>query len=280
MKVEITIIMKTRSLSFFFFIILTRFVMACDGPILVCEEADFSALAQSPASPYSSFSEEREPTFERFISYYDYAEDTFADRLCWQAYGPEMSLESESPEALNFSVTFQKTEIEAPLVRFTPDLQPHDLAVPHTVVLSAAELLAHRDFLGTHLAHNPEHRIHVVLGDGPFIDGDRLIMKKDDLPNGLRHLVLSDPRHLVKVIHGAFLADHETLTTFDPLGLDQVRAIEPYFLFNCRGLTKVKIDRLLNLKMINVFFLGFCEAFPPEELEKIKSFITSRKIAH
>ncbi|MCE2951839.1 MAG: hypothetical protein ACK5TR_06080 [Alphaproteobacteria bacterium] len=272
--------MKTRSLSFFFFIILTRFVMACDGPILVCEEADFSALAQSPASPYSSFSEEREPTFERFISYYDYAEDTFADRLCWQAYGPEMSLESESPEALNFSVTFQKTEIEAPLVRFTPDLQPHDLAVPHTVVLSAAELLAHRDFLGTHLAHNPEHRIHVVLGDGPFIDGDRLIMKKDDLPNGLRHLVLSDPRHLVKVIDRGFLIGHETLTTFDPLGLDQVHVIDAGFLYSCLRLTKVNIERFVNLKMISAYFIGMCKDLLTEEREAIKSFLKSKNIAH
>ncbi len=191
-----------------------------------------------------------------------------------------MSLESESPTVQYFSVTFQETQLEAPLVRFTADLQPHDLAVPHTVVLSASELLAHKDALGRHLAHDPEHRIHVVLGDGPFIDGARLTMKKDDLPAGLRHLVLSDPEHLVKIIHRAFLTGHETLTTFDPLGLDQVRVIEMGFFFKCYRLTKVNIERFVNLEEINLFFLGFCEAFPPEEVEKVRFFIKRKNITH
>jgi hypothetical protein len=152
--------------------------------------------------------------------------------------------------------------------------------VTHTVVLSAAELLAHRDVLGTHLTHNPEHRIHVLLGDGPFIDSARLTLKKDDLPAELRHLVLSDPEHLVKIINRAFLTGHENLTTFDPLGLDQVRVIEMGFLCKCYRLTKVNMERFFNLEEINLFFLGFCEAFPPEEVEKVRSFIKRKNITH
>ncbi len=50
--------MKAYILSFFFFITLAPFVMASDGSILVCEEADFSALAQSPCHQIFSYRKE------------------------------------------------------------------------------------------------------------------------------------------------------------------------------------------------------------------------------
>lgn len=115
------------------------------------------------------------------------------------------------PTAQVFFEMFQHVQLDGPLVRFIPDLQLQDLTTTHTVMLSATELWAHKNVLSAHLAHNPEHRIHVVLGDGPFMDGDRLTMKKDNLPAGLQHLTLSDPQHLVQKINHSFLCEHENL---------------------------------------------------------------------
>ncbi|MCE2951834.1 MAG: hypothetical protein ACK5TR_06100 [Alphaproteobacteria bacterium] len=144
-----------------------------------------------------------------------------------------------------------------------------------TFVLTVSELKAHKDALGAHLAHNPEHRVHLILGDGAFMEKGALSMTSEDLPDNLCHLILSDPAGCVHTIGQGFLIFHKDLATVDIKDLRAVTLIKGFFLSECKNLVECNPRGLTSLSTIERSFLERC---PKLKGFRTRSFISLTRL--
>ncbi|MCE2951836.1 MAG: F-box-like domain-containing protein [Alphaproteobacteria bacterium] len=183
-----------------------------------------------------------------------------ADLMCLDAVCPLIPKEYSPETTLSKALVFLERNASQPFpsVRFSENLDPKSLQRSSTLVLTTSELKAHKDVLGAHLAHNPEHRVHLILGDGAFMENGALSMTSEDLPDNLCHLILSDPAGRVTKINDSFLQSHASLTTFDTRGPLAVKTVGKFFLFYCTALKSVDTRGFTALTTIDNSFLSFC----------------------
>jgi hypothetical protein len=191
-----------------------------------------------------------------------------ADLLCLGAVCPLalVSNNSKAHFAHALKAFTKKPSVLFPLIRFQVTLDSKQLQAPSTLVLTTSELKTYKDALSAHLAHNPEHRVHLILGDGAFMENGALSMKSDDLPDNLCHLILSDPAGYIHTIRQGFLLFHSGLTTVDIKDLRAVTLIEGFFLSECKNLVQCNPRGLTSLSTIERSFLERCR--------KLKGFRT------
>ncbi|MBA4749272.1 MAG: hypothetical protein H2057_01490 [Alphaproteobacteria bacterium] len=140
------------------------------------------------------------------------------------------------------------------LVRFLPDLKLEDFkATPHTLILTTEELAAHHEAVNAFAKTHPHHRVHLLVEKGTFVKDKTLSLKKENIAE-VRHLSLSDPKGLVKIIGKFFLRRHEHLQTLDPRGLNTVKVIERGFASQCPALVSINNRGFSSVKEIRESF--------------------------
>lgn len=183
-----------------------------------------------------------------------------ADLLCLEAVCPLAFADKDPQTQLSKALDFidRNAAEPSPAVRAQEKLDDTNAQSAVTFVLTSAELIIHKDALTAHLAKNPEHRIHLILGDGIFEQDGMLSLSKDDVPNNLRHLILSDLRKTVLTTGDAFLKDHPSLTTFDARDLSCLTILAFDFLSECKSLTHIETRGLTGVRNIGYYFAIHC----------------------
>jgi hypothetical protein len=184
-----------------------------------------------------------------------------ADLLCLEAVCPLAFADEDSQTELTKALDFidRDTADPFPAVRVQENLDPTKAQNAVTFVLTSAELITQKNTLSEHLAKNPEHRVHLILGDGTFQENGMLSLSKEDVPDNLRHLILSDPRKTVLTTGDAFLKGHPSLTTFDARDLSCLTALAFDFLSECKALTHIETRGLTSVKWIGYYLAINCK---------------------
>ncbi|MCE2951835.1 MAG: leucine-rich repeat protein [Alphaproteobacteria bacterium] len=217
--------------------------------------------------------------FER--SPYEVSQD---DKLCLEAYLPveRIALFNTKPQTLKKVCDgFRPTSsfLWRPHREVTQDELDALKQTPHTLVVTQTELVTQKARLEELLRHNPEHRLHLVLSLDLYVDdeGNALSMKSENLPLGLQHLILSDPKGAVQSIDPKFLSHHPTLKTFEARHFPALKHIEGGFLSHCKNLTQFDAPGFENVIYIGLSFLSGCTRL--KEFDS-KPFVSVREIGH
>lgn len=206
------------------------------------------------------------------------------DKLCLEAYLPveRIALSNTKPQTLK-KVCDGFKHASSFLWRPHPDVTQDELKTlkqtPHTLVVTQTELVTQKALLEELLKHNPEHRLHLVLSCDLYVDDEdnALSMNSENLPLGLQHLILSDPKGAVQSIDPKFLSQHPTLKTFEARHFPALKKIEGGFLSNCKKLTEFSASGFENVTYIGQSFLSGCISL--KEFDS-KPFINVREIGH
>ena len=102
-----------------------------------------------------------------------------------------------------------------------------------------------------------------VNGAGPFL------LKKSDLPDGLRVLRITNKTKNLTHIGTAFLAECDNLIRLDLSGLSNVIKINEFFLYKCTGLTQLDLSPLSKVTEIAADFLSGCTGLPQLDLRPL-----------
>ncbi|MFO0525515.1 MAG: F-box protein [Alphaproteobacteria bacterium] len=186
-----------------------------------------------------------------------------ADLLCLEAVCPLAFSEGDTPIELTKALDFIDRDAADPLpsVRLQENLEATKTQSAVTFVLTSAELITHKEALTAHLAKNPEHRLHLILGDGIFEQDGTLSLSKEDVPDNLRHLILSDPRKTVITTGEGLLKGHPSLTTFDARDLSCLTVLAFDCLSECKDLTHMETRGLTSVQWIGYYFAINCKNF-------------------
>lgn len=148
------------------------------------------------------------------------------------------------------------------LVRFSKELPLQLLkSEPRTLVLTFSELTQHQDFLPPFFAAHPDQQVHLVADDAyfaqkyntsnwhfAFIPSEKIL----DLPakslSTVRHLILSDPHHMVTGMGSRFLMDAKDLLSVDIKGFNKVQTLQPGFLKNATSLCEQSKKKIQQFK--------------------------------
>lgn len=119
------------------------------------------------------------------------------------------------------------------LVRFSPTLLPDALKEETpTIVLTTSELAAHKEALESLLKSHTNHRVHLVMENGFYVNNGRLSFYKAALPS-LRHLILSDPEGVVHKMGNLCFSPFKLLQSLDARDLNALTHMESFSLFDC-----------------------------------------------
>ncbi|MBA4749403.1 MAG: leucine-rich repeat protein [Alphaproteobacteria bacterium] len=206
------------------------------------------------------------------------------DKLCLEAYLPveRIALSNTEPHTLK-KVCSGFKHSSSFLWRPHADLTQDELdtlkKTPHTLVVTQTELVTQKALLEELLKYNPEHQLHLVLSCDLFVDDEdnALSMKSENLPLGLQHLILSDPKGAAQSIDPKFLSQHPTLRTFEARHFPVLKKIEGGFLSNCKKLMHFRAPGFENVTYIGLSFLSGCTSL--KEFDS-KPFLNVREIGH
>ncbi|MCA0370575.1 MAG: F-box protein [Proteobacteria bacterium] len=155
-------------------------------------------------------------------------------------------------------------------MRFTGSETQADLdalhTAPHTLVVRAQDMQAHKDSLSSPLNARNDHPVVLCFDDETFIKNGALTMSKNHIPHNLRHLILSDPFDKITSIEPSFLMLHEGLESFSARGLTATKTIKLHFLSSCKNLTICDVRGLAKVASI-----GACFVFKCPKVEKFDS---------
>ncbi|MBA4118228.1 MAG: hypothetical protein C0514_04955 [Candidatus Puniceispirillum sp.] len=199
------------------------------------------------------------------------SQDTHALPLVMSAL-PQILVENQIDEDALDSITYyvEKMGRNTHFLRFTGDETQADLdalhRAPHTLVVRAQDMQAHKDSLSSLLHAPKDHNVVLCFDDETFIKNDALTMSKNDIPHNLRHLILSDPFDKITSIEPNFLMLHEGLETFSARGLTATKTIMYHFLSSCKNLTICDVRGFTS-----VSFIGACFVFKCPKVEKFDS---------
>ena len=157
----------------------------------------------------------------------------------------------------------RKVGKRAHFTRFTGDETEEDLATltqaPHTLVVRAHDLQAHKETLAALLNTRDDHRVVLAFDSDTFLTEGALKMSKDNIPENLHHLTLTDPFGKVTSIEDFFLVGNTNLTSFAPR-LSHLTSIGRSFLAGCVNLTSFDARGLANVTSTGEYFMAGCES--------------------
>lgn len=129
--------------------------------------------------------------------------------------------------------------------------------IPHCLILTTDELedLDTKDPLQSFLETNSEHKIILTLSHNSVNAAGKYNLSKENIPSNLKHLILSDPYHLVTKIGNSFLHKTDSLQSISFSGFKNLRIIKDLFLSEAEELRTIDLSSLIHVTEIGGFFL-------------------------
>lgn len=101
---------------------------------------------------------------------------------------------------------------------------------------------------------NPEHTL-VLIVDEQIAPNGKFMLRSEHLPEGLKHLVITDPRQIATSIENGFLKYSKTLQSLDCSGLTAVITIKANFLYYVPSILSVVLTGLTSLEFVDEYFM-------------------------